>query len=66
MALAGTGKWEQLGAAMVRCFGPNLPKLQAGIEAGITAYHDRNGNGQMAPAKKRPGRKKQAALLQTT
>ena len=36
MALAGTGKWEQLGAAMVRCAGPKLHKLHAGIDAGIT------------------------------
>ncbi len=64
MALAGTGKWEQLGAAMVRCAGPNLAKLQNGIQAGITAENARTGHGQMQP-KKRPA-KKQAALIQTT
>ncbi len=65
MALAGTGKWESLGAAMVRCAGPNFDKLRAGIDAGITVENARTGNGQMQP-KKRPGRKKQAALLKTT
>ncbi len=67
MALAGTGKWEQLGEILVRCAGPNLPKIQNGIEAGIVADNARSGNGQMAPAAKRgPGRaKKQPAVAAT-
>ena len=41
--VAGSGKWVELGALIVRCAGPNLEKLQAGINAGIAAENARSG-----------------------
>ena len=67
MAQGAISKWEMLGDLLVRIAGPNLDRLQAGLDHGVAAENARSGPTipGMQPAKKKPGRKKQVAEAAT-
>jgi len=67
MAVAGSGKWEQLGMLLIRCAGPNLGRLQSGLNAGLAAEKAMAGStlsDKAAPIKRK--RRNAERLVETT
>lgn len=62
MAISGSGKWERLGAALVKCAGTNMSKVLDGIDAAI-AVDPQSGPQQPTAAKPRQSRKTKAAAV---